>query len=132
MKFSSNNNAIVKSLKIAWGVIWTIILIVTIHSYNSTPDPEIVLSAWITMFYLSFPGSMVTSFILMGVNKIYTSIGLSGGYEIYPLLGYLDILIIWTFSCCLGYLQWFVLLPFGVKFIKNKALFKQEKNTEIV
>lgn len=94
--------------KVFWLLLSTGILLFTLHLYDGMPatrDAELILMYG--MLVLSFPASQVVLLILGAIGSLAEVWG--GGFSI-PT-NHLTLVVDWLFFLGVGYLQWFMLLP---------------------
>jgi hypothetical protein len=98
------------AVKVGWSLLSIGVLFFTLHLYDGTPstsDAELILVYG--MMTLSFPASLIISIILSVTDYLA---GAWGGNLSIPL-NHLTIIIEWLVFLGLGYLQWFVFLPWA-------------------
>ena len=102
-------------LRLTWLFLWLIILILMFFSFHRTHSPETVLAGTMFMYIAAFPISLLGTFVMMALAKIYSMAEVSQSYAVNPIFGYIDLFVLWLFLFMAGYFQWFILLPYVVK-----------------
>lgn len=102
-----------KVLKALWIGATVFVLYVTIDGFYTARDKGIwdVLT-WL-MLILSFPAGLVGSLVLWALEE---------GFSITSRTSYLSLALGWLGYLALGYLQWFVLLPWLLRKWKARSL----------
>ena len=96
------------AVKLGWSLLAVGVLFFTLFLYDGTPatsDAELILVYG--MLTLSFPASLIISLVLSVIGYL---VGVWGGNFSIPF-NHLIIVVEWLVFLGLGYLQWFVFLP---------------------
>ncbi len=102
------NRRLALTAKVSWLLFAIGILLFTLHLYDGTPatrDAELILLYG--MMALSFPASQVVALILGAIGYLSEMWGESLSIP----SNYLTLVAEWLVFLGVGYLQWFVLLP---------------------
>ena len=101
-----------KFFRIFWIVLIGVILLITLYGFDGRPNSDIgVVLAW-TGLFLSFPSGLLVPLTHVILYEIF-SVGLATSY--------VSLTFDWAGFAVLGYMQWFVFLPWLVKKIREKG-----------
>jgi hypothetical protein len=90
------------TVKAIWIFISALVLSVTLYAYDGKTNSDIwIFLTWL-MLPLSFPASLLVSLSHMLLAKLFS---------ITITTTYVSLLVEWLAYFCLGYFQWFVLIP---------------------
>jgi hypothetical protein len=95
-------NGSVEIVKMSWIGIAVVALLVTLYGFDGKTNSDIWIVLTWSMLVLSFPASLIVSLAHMALDA---------GLSITIKTSYLSLAIEWVAYFVLGYLQWFVLLP---------------------
>lgn len=118
------NSRLALTTKVVWLLMANGILIFTLHLYDGTPatrDAELILLYG--MLILSFPASQIVLLILGAIGYL---VELCGGKISVPI-NYLTLVVDWLVFLIVGYLQWFVLLPWLWRKLKTSRVSNARK-----
>ena len=79
-----------------------------------TNSQEVAAYLWIGCAILSFPSSLVTLSIAGAVQSVLFGLGFNNQNA------YFINTIIWTFVVSIGYIQWFMITPYVIRFFRKK------------
>lgn len=102
---------IYKIIKLSWIVITFLILGVTLYGFDGKPNSDIAdLLVW-SMLVLSFPAGLLVSLVYVALDNLFS---------IWFYTSYLTLTIDWLGFFALGYIQWFLFVPYLIKKWKNR------------
>lgn len=110
---------LLKIVKGIWIITCVAVLLVSFYYFSPDPKNDIEIFLIWSMIFLSFPIGYVVAvfFNLVAIFLIkFSGVTLSNSY--------LSIFIVWFTFFAAGYVQWFVLAPKLVQWIKNKKKLK--------
>ena len=101
-----------RNAKGLWMMLAVAVLGITL--YLGGPDADIAM-VW-AMLLLGFPGSVLVTYCYAGIAFVWHTYiagpqALEGGRGLFSLF----VTVVWTGFFLVGYVQWFVLLPFVVR-----------------
>ena len=102
-------------IKAIWLSLTCVVLGVTLFYFDKAANPDISQFLFYAMLVLSFPSSLV-----VGVLLSYATIALHSAFGIEIESSYLSITLLWAALGIVGYLQWFVLVPFITERIRRR------------
>ncbi len=94
-------------LKAIWLFLACLVLGVTLFNFEKSSNPDIAQFLFYAMLVLSFPLGFLVAALLS-----YLVIGLHSAFGLTLESDYLSITLLWAIFVIVGYLQWFVLIPF--------------------
>ena len=101
--------------KIAWTLACVIVLGVTLAKCDGTPNSDIGdFEAW-TMLSLTFPTGLLVVALFVGVAAVAEH-----SFRTAIPTSYTFLSAIWLAWFVLGYVQWFVLLPWAIRWVKQR------------
>ncbi len=93
---------IMKIIKALWIGATVLVIAITLYAFDGTSDSDIgIFFAW-CMLALAFPGGLLIPLV---------HVVLYDGLSIMVMTSYLSFVLDWAGFFVLGYLQWFMLLP---------------------
>jgi hypothetical protein len=99
-----------------WIIACVIILVVTVAKYDGKPNSDIAdFEAW-TMLVLSFPLGWLAVALFVGVARIGEY-----WYKAEIPTSYTYLIIMWGLWFTIGYLQWFMLLPWTIRRLRERS-----------
>ena len=99
-----------KVIKVLWFVAAFCVLLVTLYAFDGKPNSDIsVFLTWM-MLILSFPASLAVSLAHMLIGA-YLSVTIETSY--------VSLALEWSAYFALGYIQWFVFLPYLIRKISS-------------
>lgn len=97
---------LLRYVKVLWICVSAIVLTITIHKYDGTPNSDVDIFMIWAMLALSFPLSLACALAISSANYIIT---ITTGSAI--ATSYLTIIIYWLAFFVVGYWQWYILAP---------------------
>ena len=104
-----------KIIKIVWIILCVLVLFISFYYFDDDPKNDIDIFLILSMLFLSFPSGYVAAAVLKLIAILWVKI-----WGEPPSNSYLLIIIIWLPYFIVGYIQWFVLTPKLVKWIKKR------------
>lgn len=102
MQKIANVNMSMKIIKALWIGATIFVLSITLYGFDGKPFSDIwIISTWL-MLILSLPAGLIVSFMHMILGKLFA---------ITVETSYFSLTTEWLIYFILGYVQWFVLLP---------------------
>jgi len=95
-----------KFAKAIWVTLAAIVLLVTLYGFDGKPNSDIGVFLARSMLALAFPSSLLIAGVFAGI-----SIGVEKFFSMVIPTSYWWIGITWLCFFVVGYLQWFVLVP---------------------
>ena len=103
-------------LRLIWIALAVMVLFITLFFYDGKTNSDVDTILAYGMFILSFPIGLLMAIFAGGIGYVANSL-----YGYVVPVSYLTIAIGWILFFVVGYLQWFVLVPFiWSKVRKNK------------
>lgn len=96
---------VTRLIAILWLLVCLAFLALTLLQNNLYASERSALAVMVPVYFLSFPGGQIA---LIAISKIKLALYFSAGFSPSILS---EGVFLWTFTVVLGYLQWFVLLP---------------------
>jgi hypothetical protein len=96
---------VTRLVAIIWLWVCLACLALTLLQNNLYANERSALAVMVPVYFLSFPGGQIA---LIAISKIKLALYFSAGFSPSILS---EGVFLWTFTVILGYLQWFVLLP---------------------
>lgn len=106
-KFSKT---LLTSIKFIWVVIALLVLSISLYAYDGKSYSDIWIFLTWSMLILSFPAGLLVSM---------THFLLGQFFSLTVMTSYVSLTLEWAVYFSLGYLQWFILLPYLFKKIRN-------------
>ena len=95
-----------------WIGVTAFVLLTTLYAFDGKPESDIgIFFAWY-MLFLSFPVGMLVPLIHVGLDELFSII---------VQQSYLSIALDWAGFVILGYLQWFILMPYLVATLRSRG-----------
>jgi hypothetical protein len=99
------NHTVTRLTAILWLLTCLAFLAMTLLQHNLYADERSALAVMVPVYFFSFPSGHIALTI---ISKIKLALYLSAGFSPSILS---ECVFLWTLSVVLGYLQWFILLP---------------------
>lgn len=114
---------ITRFIAILWLLVCLAFLALTLLQNNLYANERSALAVMVPVYFLSFPGGQIA---LIAISKIKLALYFSAGFSPSILS---EGVFLWTFTVVLGYLQWFVLLPWVSRICwrLSTALFRSQR-----
>jgi len=88
--------------KALWVAASLLVLYVTLEAFATSGDARVIDVLFLLMLYLSFPAGIAVPAALYALDVVFSY---------WVEISFLSLALEWVAFFCLGYLQWFVLLP---------------------
>ena len=96
--------------KVIWIVLCLLDFAVCVSFYNSTTNRDNDIVLYLTMIALAFPSAYIVVLLYSGSQALHVP----------PLpLGRTEMSVLWAAFAVVGYLQWFVILPWVIKKVRH-------------
>lgn len=118
-----NRRYVGKWLRLLWVLLCITVIVVTFIIYDGTPatrDAELILIYGMMM--LSFPAGQIIALIFAALGYALETVGL--GLAIPS--GYSGFLCEWVVFFAVGYVQWFIVVPFFVRWLRARGQRREE------
>ena len=100
-----------KIFKVIWSILAIASLFVTLYGFDGKSNSDIgLVSVW-TGLLLSFPFGLLVSLAHVFIYEIFS---------VTIKVSYISLMIDWVFFAVLGYVQWFVFLPWIYRRVNKK------------
>ena len=99
-----------KVIKVLWFVAALCVLLVTLYAFDGKPNSDIWIFLTWMMLILSFPASLAVSLAHMLIGT-YFSVTIEASY--------VSLALEWSAYFALGYIQWFMFLPYLIRKISS-------------
>ena len=101
---------LVKIIKVLWLIAAFAVLFVTLYAFDGKPNSDVwVFLIWM-MLVLSFPASLMVSLVLTFLVTYFSVISETS---------HVSLALQWSAYFALGYIQWFVFLPYLIRKISS-------------
>ena len=97
-------------MRMAWIVVCVLALIACVPTYNATTNRDNDILLYLVMIALAFPSSYLVVFLYSGLLMLHVP----------PLpLGRVEMSVFWVGFFGVGYVQWFVVMPWITRVVRR-------------
>ena len=108
--------------KFVWIAVCLLDFAICVSFYNSTTNRDNDVVLYLTMIALAFPSAYIVVFLYSGLQMLHVS----------PLpLGRVEMSVLWSAFIVVGYVQWFVILPWVIDRVRHLRGIKQGRSSSL-